>query len=209
VILHILAVFKVRKNILFKAFASTLSWQVVLFSVLFIGVYTGCGRNSELIINKNNILLKVIDTNFSTAQFTMVLNIFLHSFTLCVQCLLGGLHPLHTSYEAAHNGLKCFFWKFVRCANWGLLTRWLFTRDRAFFTPLPYPSMDCIWIWGFLLIPFTAKSALSLIDPFWINSSTTHTRSLTPQCSMFTKSEGHCLCSNTCTPRYPSGEARN
>jgi hypothetical protein len=26
---------------------------------------TGCGRNSELIINKNNILLKVIDTTFS------------------------------------------------------------------------------------------------------------------------------------------------
>jgi len=35
-----------------------------------------CGRNSELIINKNNILLKVIDTNFSTSQFTMVLNFF-------------------------------------------------------------------------------------------------------------------------------------
>jgi len=54
---------------------------------------TGCGRNSELIINKNNILLKVIDTNFSTSQFTMVLNFFLHSFTFCVQCLLGGHHP--------------------------------------------------------------------------------------------------------------------
>jgi hypothetical protein len=27
--------------------------------------YTGCGRNSEQIINKNNILLKVIDTTFS------------------------------------------------------------------------------------------------------------------------------------------------
>jgi len=26
---------------------------------------------------------------------------------------------------------------------------------------------------------------------------------------MLTKSEGHCLCSNTCTPRYPSGEAHN
>ena len=35
-----------------------------------------CGRNSELIINKNNILLKVIDTNFSMSQFTMVLNFF-------------------------------------------------------------------------------------------------------------------------------------
>jgi hypothetical protein len=37
-------------------------------------IYTGCGRNIELIINKNNILLKVIDTNFGTSQFTMVLN---------------------------------------------------------------------------------------------------------------------------------------
>jgi len=37
---------------------------------------TGCGRNSELIINKNNILLKVIDTNFSKSQFTMALNCF-------------------------------------------------------------------------------------------------------------------------------------
>ena len=36
----------------------------------------GCSRNSELIINKNNSLLKVIDTNFSTSQFTMVLNFF-------------------------------------------------------------------------------------------------------------------------------------
>ena len=33
---------------------------------LFYAVSTGCGRNSELIINKNNILLKVSDTNFST-----------------------------------------------------------------------------------------------------------------------------------------------
>ena len=54
---------------------------------------SGCGRNSELIINKNNILLKVIDTNFSTSQFTVVLNFFLHSFTFCVQWLLGGHHP--------------------------------------------------------------------------------------------------------------------
>jgi hypothetical protein len=53
---------------------------------------TRCRRNSELIINKN-ILLKVIDTNFSTSQFTMVLNFISHSFTFCVQCLLGGHHP--------------------------------------------------------------------------------------------------------------------
>jgi hypothetical protein len=55
--------------------------------------YTECGRNSELIINKNNILLEVIDINFSTPQFTVVLNVFLHSFTFCVQYLLGGHHP--------------------------------------------------------------------------------------------------------------------
>jgi len=39
-----------------------------------------------------------------------------------------------------------------------------FTRDRAFFTPLPYPSTDCIWRWGFLLISFTRKSALTLCN---------------------------------------------
>ena len=50
---------------------------------------------------------------------------------------------------------------------------------------------------------------VSVIDPVRINSSTAHTRSLTPQRSMLTKSEGHCLCSSTCTRRYPSVEARN
>jgi len=60
----------------------------------FVTYNKGCGRNSELIINKNNILLKVTDTNFSTSRFTMVLNLFfLHSFTFCVQYLLGGHHP--------------------------------------------------------------------------------------------------------------------
>jgi len=34
------------------------------------------GRNSELIINKDNILLKESDTNFSTSQFTIELNFF-------------------------------------------------------------------------------------------------------------------------------------
>jgi hypothetical protein len=42
--------------------------------------YTECGRNSELIINKNNILLKVIDTSFITSQFTMVLYIFFFTY---------------------------------------------------------------------------------------------------------------------------------
>ena len=50
---------------------------------------------------------------------------------------------------------------------------------------------------------------VSVIDLVRTNSSTAHTRSLTPQRSMLTKSEGHCLCSNTCTPRYLSGEVRN
>ena len=96
----------------------------------------------------------------------------------------------------------------VRCANWGRPTKWLFTRDRAFFPPLPYPSTDFIWRWGFLLIPFTAKSALvSVIDPVRINRSIAYSRLLIPQRSMLTKPEGHCLCSNTYTPRYPSGEA--
>jgi hypothetical protein len=30
---------------------------------------TGCGRNSELIVSKNNILLKATGTNFSTSHF--------------------------------------------------------------------------------------------------------------------------------------------
>ena len=59
----------------------------------------GCDRNSELVTNKNNILLKVIDTNFSTSQFTMVLDSFLHSSTFCVQCLLGGHHPTQRTGE--------------------------------------------------------------------------------------------------------------
>jgi hypothetical protein len=49
-------------------------------------------------------------------------------------------------------------------SNCGRLTRWLCTRDRAFFTPLPYQSVDCIWRWGNLLIQFTAKSTLSLCN---------------------------------------------
>jgi len=44
------------------------------------GTYTGCGRNSELIINKDNILLKVIDTNSSTSWFTTGLKIFFTYF---------------------------------------------------------------------------------------------------------------------------------
>ena len=50
---------------------------------------------------------------------------------------------------------------------------------------------------------------VSVIDPVQINNSTAHTRSLIPQHSMLTESKGHCLCSNTCTLQYPSGETRN
>jgi hypothetical protein len=57
-----------------------------------LGHYTECGRNSELIINKNNILLKVIDTSFITSQFTVVLYFFLHGFTFYVQCLNAQAH---------------------------------------------------------------------------------------------------------------------
>src|SRR5215510_3773604 len=62
--------------------------------------YTRCGRKSELIINKNNILRRVINTNFSMSQFTLVLIVFLHSFTFCVQCLLDGHHP--PQFTGAH-----------------------------------------------------------------------------------------------------------
>ena len=74
---------------------------------------TGCGRNSELIINKNNILLKVTDTNFSTSQFTMVLNflyivpLFAYNVFHVATTLLNA--RVHTSYEGAHNSLKCLF----------------------------------------------------------------------------------------------------
>ena len=35
---------------------------------------------------------------------------------------------------------------------------------QAFFMPLPFPSVDCIWRWGIVLIQFTAKFALSLYN---------------------------------------------
>jgi hypothetical protein len=49
----------------------------------------GCGRNSELIINKNNILVKVIGTSFITSQFTLVLNFFYIVSLSVYVCLLG------------------------------------------------------------------------------------------------------------------------
>ena len=59
----------------------------------FLCNFTGSRRNSELIINTNNIILKVINDNFSTLRFTSVFKVVLHCFTFCVQCLLGGHHP--------------------------------------------------------------------------------------------------------------------
>jgi hypothetical protein len=50
---------------------------------------------------------------------------------------------------------------------------------------------------------------VSVMDTVRINSPTAHICYLTPQRSILTKSEGHCLYSNTCTPQYPNGEARN
>ena len=58
-----------KSNLLFLNFDKTYFIQLANKS-------TGCCRNSELIINKYNILLTVIDTNFSTSQFTMLLNFF-------------------------------------------------------------------------------------------------------------------------------------
>jgi hypothetical protein len=148
--------------------------------------YTECGRISELIINKNNILLNVIDTSFITSQFIMNLNFFLHIFTFCVQCLLGGHHPPRCT--GTHELRSCAWWleafllTFVRCVNWGRPTWWLFTLDRHFFTPLPYPLTDWIWRWGFLLIPFTAKSKQIICN--WPRPNkhfhSTHTLSYSP-----------------------------
>ena len=62
-------------------------------TIMYKDRYTGYGRNSELIINMNNILLRVLNDNFSTLQFTIVLKFVSHCFTFCLQCLLGGHHP--------------------------------------------------------------------------------------------------------------------
>jgi hypothetical protein len=57
----------------------------------------GCGRNSELIINKYNILLKVIDTNFSTSKFTMVLNFLKVTVYVKIYALRNTLAEKHLS----------------------------------------------------------------------------------------------------------------
>ena len=56
---------------------------------------TGSGRSTELIINANNIVLRVINDDFGTLQFTTVLKFVVHCFT-CAQCFVGGrrIHEL-------------------------------------------------------------------------------------------------------------------
>jgi hypothetical protein len=49
-------------------------YDSVMYCDCFLNLYTERGRNSELVINKNKILPKVIGTNFRTSQFTVVLN---------------------------------------------------------------------------------------------------------------------------------------
>ena len=61
--------------------------------MLWIFVYTGSGRNSEQIINTNNILLKVINDKFSMLQLVTLFKCVVHCFTFCVHCLLCGHSP--------------------------------------------------------------------------------------------------------------------
>jgi len=48
----------------------------------------------------NNILLKAINISFSTLKFTIVLKLFLHCFSFCVQCLSCGHHS--PKFTGAH-----------------------------------------------------------------------------------------------------------
>jgi hypothetical protein len=73
-------------------------------------VFTGWGRNSELIINKNNILLKVIDTNFSTSQFTVVLDFLKVTAYVKIPALRNTLAEKHVTKI-----LKCFTISAAHC----------------------------------------------------------------------------------------------
>jgi hypothetical protein len=64
---------------------------------------TRCGRNSELIINRNNILLKAVDTNLSTSQFTTVLNFLKVTACVKIPALRDTLAKKHLTKI-----LKCF-----------------------------------------------------------------------------------------------------
>ena len=64
-------------------------------------VYTGFGRNGEQIINTNNILLKVINSNFSTYNLLPCLNLlyivslFVYNVIYVATALLNG--QVHTN----------------------------------------------------------------------------------------------------------------
>jgi hypothetical protein len=59
------------------------------------------------------------------------------------------------------------------------LVRWLFTSDRAFYTPSSDSSMNCIWRRVFLLIKLSSKSLLWLCNGLCSNkNSAAHIRSL-------------------------------
>jgi hypothetical protein len=67
------------------------------------------------------------------------------------------------------------------CANWGRQTRWLFIRDRAFFTPLPCPPTDFNRIWSFKSISCQNPLWVSTTDPARTNKQSHSTSSVTPQ----------------------------
>jgi hypothetical protein len=98
----------------------------------------------------------------------------------CQTCLMLERAHMQIPWTAA-NGCQQLGYV-LRCVNCGWLTGWLFAHDRAFFTPLPYQSVDCIWRWCILLIQFTAKSILSLRNEHCPNKHfhSTHTFSNSP-----------------------------
>jgi len=78
-----------------------LHFHFINFRLLFTNIRTyfnltntGCSRNSELLINTNNILLKVININFSMLQVTSVLHCFYIVALFCVQ--YRGAHEFRT-----------------------------------------------------------------------------------------------------------------
>jgi len=78
--------------------------------------------------------------------------------------------------------------KVLVCANWRRPTRWLFRRDRAFFRPRPYPSMDCIWRYGCMSSHFMAKSVLR---PYNGPHPNKHTHTNKPRTHTRTRAHAH------------------
>ena len=103
--------------------AKCMSSGTTLSFTLFTKTCTGCGRNSELIINKNNILLKIIDTNFTTSQFTMVLNFFLQFHFLCTMSFRW---PPPSSMQ------RCMRVKKLRITAWSVSSESLTISSRMF-----------------------------------------------------------------------------